>query len=152
MKQALILAICVLSVTLSNGQSRNPNYDSTLAKKWGADDYGMKKFVLVILKTGTNTTADKETTQKAFAGHMANINRLVEENKLIVAGPLGKNDKTYRGILILNVSTIEEAKALVDTDPAVKENFLAVELYEWYGSAALGEYLSASDKVGKYKF
>ena len=32
----------------------NPNFDAELAKKLGADQYGMKNYVLVILKTGPN--------------------------------------------------------------------------------------------------
>ncbi|TNF44929.1 MAG: hypothetical protein EP310_02560, partial [Bacteroidetes bacterium] len=125
------------------------NYNEALAKKLGADDYGMKQYVLVILKTGENTTATSEETNTAFRGHMENINRLVEEKKLIVAGPLGKNDKTYRGIFILDVKTVEEAEKLVQTDPAVQSKLLAAELFPWYGSAALAEYLPVSDKIWK---
>jgi len=116
----------------------------------GADEYGMKPYVLVILKTGENKTTDKEETNRLFRGHMENIQRLVKEGKLIVAGPLGKNDQTYRGIFILDVPTIEEANTLVQTDPAVKEKLFAVELFQWYGSAALKEYLPSSDKIWKF--
>jgi uncharacterized protein YciI len=129
--------------------SSNPNYDAGLAKRLGADDYGMKKFILVLLKTGENKTTEKAFIDSCFRGHMDSIGRLVKEGKLIVAGPLGKNDKTYRGIFILDVPTIKEAEELLQTDPAVKSNLLAAELYNWYGSAALREYLEASDKVWK---
>ena len=54
MKTILTFLAILLSVTLSLGQKTNPNYDSTLAAKLGADDYGMKKYVFVILKTGSN--------------------------------------------------------------------------------------------------
>lgn len=144
----LLTVVCLISF----GQKTNPNYDSALAKKFGADEYGMKKYVLVILKTGTNTTEDKKLRDSLFAGHMANIVRLVKVNKLIVAGPLGKNDKTYRGIFILNVNTIEEANALVQSDPAVKGDLLAAEFFEWHGSAALPAYLEASEKINKLQF
>jgi uncharacterized protein YciI len=107
--------------------------------------------VFVILKTGSNTTTDKAFIDSCFSGHMANIVRLVNEGKLIVAGPLGKNDNTYRGIFIFNVNTIEEARKLVETDPAVNSKLLEADLYNWYGSAALPEYLEASQKIGKYK-
>lgn len=130
----------------------NPIYDEVLAKKLGADDYGMKMYVLVILKTGSNTSETKAKTDSLFAGHMANMDKLVKENKLIVAGPLGKNDKTYRGIFILNTKSIDEAKAILATDPAVNAKLLDAEIMNWYGSAALSEYLKASEKVGKYKF
>ncbi len=144
----LLTVVCLVSF----GQKNNPRYDSALAKKMGGDEYGMKKYVLVILKTGTNTTTDKKITDSLFAGHMDNIVRLVKINKLIVAGPLGKNDKTYRGIFILDVKTIEEASALVQTDPAVKGALLAADFFEWYGSAALPAYLDASEKIRKLEF
>ena len=149
MKTTFVMLLCLVSYITIHAQTTNPNYDEALAKKLGADDYGMKKYVLVILKTGENTTATSEETNEAFRGHMKNINRLVEEEKLIVAGPLGKNDKNYRGIFILDVPTIEEAGELVQTDPAVKAKLLDVELFSWYGSAALAEYLPASEKIWK---
>ena len=149
MKTTFVLLYFLVSGISVNAQNTNPNYDEALAKKLGADEYGMKPYVLVILKTGENKTTDKEETNRLFGGHMENIQRLVKEGKLIVAGPLGKNDQTYRGIFILDVPTIEEANTLVQTDPAIKEKLLAVELFQWYGSAALKEYLPASDKIWK---
>jgi uncharacterized protein YciI len=127
----------------------NPNYDKALAEKLGADDYGMKSYIYVILKTGTNQTTDQTVINDRFRGHLDNINHLVEQGKLIVAGPLGKNDNAYRGIFILDVATIEDAEKLLQTDPAIKEGLLDFELYNWYGSAALPEYLETSDKIWK---
>ena len=152
MKNLLLLALFLSLYLTVNAQDKkiNPNYDEALAKKLGGDDNGMKMYVLVILKTGSNTTATKAETDSAFAGHMANMGRLVNENKLIVAGPLGKNDKTYRGIFILNTKSIDEAKEILATDPAYKAKLLDAELMNWYGSAALAEYLPASKKVSKY--
>jgi uncharacterized protein YciI len=146
----VLLSMVILSSVVFS-QTLNPDYDSTLAKKFGADDYGMKSYVFAILKTGSNTTTDNAFIDSCFSGHMANIVRLVNEGKLIVAGPLGKNDNTYRGIFIFNVATIEEAEELVQTDPAINSGLLHADLYRWYGSAALPEYLEASQKIGKYK-
>ena len=130
----------------------NPNYDRALAEKLGGDDYGMKSYILVILKTGTNKTTDKEMINKSFRGHLDNINKMVDQGKLIVAGPLGKNENNYRGIFILNnVKTFEEAKELMQTDPAIINGLLDVELFNWYGSSALPEYLPISDKIWKLK-
>jgi len=130
-------------------QTSNPNYDSQLAAKLGGDEYGMKSFILVILKTGTSKLTDNKLKSKAFAGHLKNIKRLVDENKLIVAGPFGKNNNDFRGLFILNVETIKEANALLETDPAINEGYLKAELFKWYGSAALPEYLDSSDKIWK---
>jgi uncharacterized protein YciI len=146
----VVIFIGLFLITISAiGQTTNPNYDEELAKILGADDFGMKSYVLAILKTGSNKTSDNVLINNCFAGHLENIWRLVKENKLIVAGPLGKNENSYRGIFILNVTTLEEANELLQTDPAIKENLLEADLYLWYGSAALSEYLKTSDKIWK---
>ncbi|HVE60283.1 MAG TPA: YciI family protein [Chitinophagaceae bacterium] len=151
MKKIIIVALIgVLSIE-SSSQTNNPKYDKTLADSLGGDDLGMKSYVLVILKTGTNKIDRKETVDSLFRGHMANIGRLAAEGKLIVAGPLKKNEKSYRGIFIFNVKTIEEAEALLKTDPVIKEKILDAELFQWYGSAALPEYLKSHEKIEKKK-
>jgi uncharacterized protein YciI len=146
----MIFSSFILSALTVNSQNINPEYDSTLAKALGADDIGMKSYVLVILKTGTNDVKDKAIRDSLFAGHFSNMNRLAEIGKLIVAGPLGNNDKSYRGIFILNVKTIEEAKELIQTDPTVKSNIFDADLFELYGSAALPEYLKSHKKIEKF--
>jgi len=146
----LLLLSFLSSISLSlKAETTNPNYDAALASKLGADDYGMKSYVFVILKSGDNTSADKAAKSAAFNGHMKNMERLVAENKLVVAGPFGKNSADFRGLFILNVTTEEQAQTLLKTDPAIKAQYLKAELYPWYGSAALSEYLDASDKVWK---
>lgn len=149
MQKAIFIFIFLFCGIVTYAQTANSNYDETLAKKLGADEYGMKQYVLVMLKTGENKTASEEEINQAFRGHMKNIQLLVKEGKLIVAGPLGKNEQTYRGIFIFDVPTIKEARELVSTDPAIKAKLLDAEFYEWYGSAALAEYLPASDKIWK---
>lgn len=130
-------------------QDENKNYDPELAKKYEADDYGMKSYIFVMLKSGENKSDDKSFTDSCFVGHMSNINLLVDQGKLIVAGPMGPNDNTYRGIFILDVKTKEEALELLKGDPAITSGLLAADLYEWYGSAALPAYLEDSDKIWK---
>jgi uncharacterized protein YciI len=133
----LFMLTQVVDASESNTQM-NPNYNAELAKKLGADDYGMKSYVLVILKTGPNdeTITDQERRSEIFKGHFANMGRLAEEEKLVLAGPLIEG-KPKRGLFIFNVKTIEEAEALVSTDPAVKAGIFEYELTKYYGSAAL---------------
>ncbi|WP_298651152.1 YciI family protein [uncultured Proteiniphilum sp.] len=164
----LFLAIALLMANSTFGQSNpqkkgeviserdttisNPNYDKVLAEKLRGDDYGMKNYFFVILKTGTNTTAEKELINESFRGHLENIQELVQEGKLIVAGPLGKNENNYRGIFILNnINSADDARELLFTDPAIKNGLLDFEIFTWYGSAALPEYLPVSDKIWKLK-
>jgi uncharacterized protein YciI len=107
--------------------------------------------VFVILKSGTNKSTEQDKRNKAFSGHLKNIGQLVDEGKLIIAGPFGKNDKDFRGLFILNVTTIKEAEKLLASDPAISAKYLKAEMYEWYGSAAISQYLDASDKVWRIK-
>lgn len=132
----LLLAACASSPT-QPAESTVATYDPTFAARVKADERGMRNYVLVILKTGPATNLSEAERAKLFEGHFANIDRLSKEGVLLTAGPLGKNDKTYRGIFIFAVETVEEAKKLVETDPSVAGGIFSYEAYPWYGSAAL---------------
>jgi len=125
-----------------------PAYDSLVASKWGADQYGMKPYVLVFLKRGPNRSQDSTTRAQLQAAHMANINRLAEAGKLVLAGPMF-GDGDIRGIYVFDVRTLEEAKALTETDPAIQAGSLVLEMLLWYGSAALMEIPKLHNKGAK---
>ena len=139
MKQLLFLATLCLFMSSAYGQATTPEYDAELAERLEGDDYGMKSYVLVILKTGSNTEAEPEEVSALFQGHMLNMGRLAEEGALVLAGPLGPNDESYRGIFIFNTSNLEQAREWVDSDPAVAAGLLEAVLFPYYGSAALQE-------------
>jgi len=83
------------------------------------------------LTRGEKWTPDKTpATEEIQKGHMANINRLAEMKKLIAAGPFG-DDGRLRGIFVFRVGTLEEAKTLIGTDPAVQAGRLAMEIHPW---------------------
>jgi uncharacterized protein YciI len=126
-------------------------YDSVLAQKLGADEIGMKKYVMAFLKKGPNRNQDSATAVEIQKGHMANINRMAEEGKLILAGPF-LDDGEIRGIYIFNVQTVEEAEILTKTDPAIQSGRLVMELHPWYGSAALMEVNQIHKKLAKKEF
>lgn len=150
-KMKLLFFCCSLLLIglTATAQNDNPQYDSTLAQQYGGDDYGMKMYTFVVLKTGEVTIEDKALRNELFRGHLDNIQRLVDLKKLIVAGPFGKNDNEFRGLFILDVATAEEAEELLESDPAIHAKLLKAEIYPWYGSAALPAYLEVSDKVWK---
>lgn len=151
MKKSIFLLLLLVFSSALFSQETGSTYDEKLAKSLNADDRGMKKYVFCLLKTGSNTTATKEESQKLFEGHMNNIGRLAKEGKLVLAGPFMKNERNYRGIYIFNASSIEEAKEFVATDPAVQSNLLEAELTLWYGTAAIQEILKIHDKIVKPK-
>ena len=148
MKYYTVLLLLFLTMMFSCGEkkaatssdipSSELQFDSLRAAKNGADEYGMKQYVMALLKKGPNRDRSEEDAQRLQRAHMDNIGRLAEEGKLILAGPFLK-EGDLRGIYIFDVKTEEEAKKLTETDPAIKEGSLVMELIPWYGSAALME-------------
>ena len=140
------------TVNVNNDESVTESvYDSILAKKFGADDYGMKKYVIAFLKSGPNRTKDKVKATELQKAHRSNISRLAKEGKLVLAGPFLDNGE-LRGIYIFNVSSLEEAKELTNSDPAIQAGSLEMELKEWYGTAGLIGVNDLHKKVTKIKF
>lgn len=151
MKKTTLSILMMYFTLLGFAQSVRPGYDQHLADSLGADQYGMKMYVLVILKTGDAVINDQVQRDSIFKAHLNNIVRLVEAGKLIVSGPLFENEKQYEGIFIFN-TTMKETTELLNTDPAIRAGLLNTELYNWYGSAALPLYLKYHDKVQKVDF
>ncbi|MDB5230327.1 MAG: hypothetical protein JWN76_1132 [Chitinophagaceae bacterium] len=149
MKLKLLLSLLVLCCLQGFSQSKSTSlYDAVLAKKLGADDYGMKQYVMAFLKPGPVKIKDSASRTALQKAHLKNILRLAQEGKLIVAGPF-LDEGPYAGVFIFNVSTVEEARALTSTDPAVKAGTLEMELHVWYGSAALIETTGTHKKLEK---
>ena len=108
---ACSLALAPLHAVAQDAAAGKPAFDAGLAQKTGADDYGMRRYVLVILRTGPTRVVDAEERKAMFAGHMANIQRLAKEGKLALAGPFGDKDGDWRGLFVFAVEDIEAAKA-----------------------------------------
>jgi uncharacterized protein YciI len=144
----LLVVLLVIASANCFAQSKNPQYDAQLAQKLGADEYGMKAYVIAFLKAGPNRPKDSVARAELQKAHLKNITRLANEGKLIVAGPF-LDEQEIRGIFIFNVSTVEEAKKLTETDPAIKAGSLIMELHPWYGSAALIETVDIHKKLQK---
>jgi len=160
MKRAsLTLASFLLTLFSSSLYAQNEaelsqtTYNQTLATQLGADEYGMKSYVVVLLKTGPTDAEITDETERAklFAGHFANMNRLAEEGKLVLAGPFVDHD-SMRGLLVLNVETTEEAEALVKTDPTVDAGIFVYEMSKLYSSAALMQVNEIHEAIQKTAF
>lgn len=114
---------------------RNP-FDAELALTLGADERGMRAYVLAILKTGPTRVPDGPERDEMFKGHFANMSRLSAQGKLALAGPLDGVDG-WRGLFVLAVADIDEARRLTDTDPVIIKGEMVAEFHKYYGSAAL---------------
>jgi uncharacterized protein YciI len=137
-----LLAACLLlcaalapSVSTAAGETR-PVFDAALAQRLGADEHGMRQYVFVLLKTGPKPVPKGPERDAMFKGHFANIERLAAAGKLAAAGPFDGVDG-WRGMFILAVKDIEEAKQLVATDPVIASGEMVAEYHVHYGSAAL---------------
>ncbi len=101
----------------------------------------MHRYYLVILRRGPSWTAERTPETIAVGqGHMANIRRLAAEGKLVIAGPF--LDQTGPGspawLFIFRVDSIDEARALTESDPAVQAGRFTYEVLPWLGPKTLG--------------
>lgn len=159
-----LMALCALLITACSAETltettdetkaevtTETSYDAALAQELGADDYGMRSYVMVILKTGPNdkTITDKEERGEIFKGHFSNMRALAENKELVLAGPFGDPDGIRRGLYIFNVKTVEEAQKLVMTDPAVEAGIFTPEFTPYYGSAALMQVNDVHQRIAK---
>lgn len=100
-------------------------------------EYEMTNYVVGFFHRGPNWTAEQtDETRRIQEGHLANFQKLAETGKLIVAGPFGDNGD-LRGMLIFNLKSVDEARALMDADPALKAGRLTLDLHPWFAAAGL---------------
>ena len=132
----LLAAAGLAGAVTAEEQPTRSAFDPALAAQLGADEHGMRSYVLVILKTGPTPVAKGEKRDEMFKGHFANIQRLADAGKLAYAGPLDGVDG-WRGLFIFAVPGIEEARKLTETDPVIINGEMIAEYHVHYGSAAL---------------
>lgn len=113
-----------------------PGPDRHLARRLGADARGMRKYVLVILTSGPTRVPDGEARTAMFAGHFANMARLAKAGKLALAGPFTEDPAGWRGLFVLAVDDLDEARRLTESDPVIVQGEMVAEYHRWYGSAA----------------
>lgn len=96
---------------------------------------GMALYYMVLLKRGPKWTPEvTDETKKIQEGHMANIQRMADSGKMVLAGPFLDGGE-LRGIFLFKVGSAEEAKAMMDSDPAVQAGRLIGEIHPWMTDA-----------------
>ncbi|HDP75411.1 MAG TPA: hypothetical protein ENN49_06005 [Bacteroidales bacterium] len=144
-KISITLILLVAGVNFLLAQ--NANYDPELAQMLNADEYGIRLYTLVFLKTSEKQNYSEHEKDSIFRGHLNNISRFENESKLFVAGPFGANPYGYRGLFIFYETDIKKVEEMVNTDPAVSSGILKPEIFNWYDSAALPIYLDYHNKI-----
>jgi|GEM_PF-640454 len=95
------------------------------------DEQGeMKTYFMVFLVKGDKRDQDSATAAQIQSQHLEHLTKMWHEGKMDIAGPFLDEDDT-RGVCVYNVKTIEEAKSLAESDPAVKSGRLKVVVRPW---------------------
>lgn len=108
----------------------HPWWSEDVMKKTTTPDKMMTAYLAFLVRGEKWTPEKTPQTEEIQKGHMANINRLAEMKKLVVAGPFGDNG-TLRGIFVFRVNSLEEARELAASDPAVQAGRLALQIHPW---------------------
>lgn len=141
MKQ-FVIALCMITVIAGAQDSKKLKEDPKVSgpvllqkekPKKETKDGEMKQYFLVLLKRGPIRNQDSTTAAELQKGHLANIDRLFNEGKIDMAGPMG-HDGDLRGIFVFNCETYDEVLMHCATDPAIKAGRLTVEIYPWWSA------------------
>lgn len=97
----------------------------------GDTTFIMKRYVFALLMAGPNRDQDSVTSAQIQADHLKHLNKMANSGKLIVAGPF-ENGGEYRGVLIFDVETEQEAQELASEDPAIKTGRLVIKTIPWW--------------------
>jgi uncharacterized protein YciI len=108
----------------------HPWWSEEVMKK-AASPMKMTTAYIGFLSRGEKWTPEKTPqTEELQKAHIANINKLADMKKLVVAGPFGDNGQ-LRGIFVFRVASLEEAKELAATDPSVQAGRLSIDMHPW---------------------
>lgn len=88
----------------------------------------VKYYFVELITNPAKPDLPKAQVDSIQTAHMANIGKLVEDKKLVLAGPFENGG----GIFILKVSSQEEAEELAAQDPAVSAGRLLTKIRPWY--------------------
>jgi len=153
---SLLFCLILISLTEPYAQQNKPTppktgYNAERAKKLGADELGNRNYIIAFVKEGPVKLTNSKEMVLIKNAHLQNMQKLILEGKLLVSGPFTDN-KSMKGFYIFDVPSIEEARTLTFSDPAIKAGALILELHPWYGTAALKEIPGIHKQIQKKKF
>jgi uncharacterized protein YciI len=69
-------------------------------------------------------------------GHLAYLRQLLDERKALLEGPI-HGSAPMRSVIVLDVPTVDEARAILDKDPWISSGQLVAEIHPWYSAKGL---------------
>lgn len=128
MGRAYILLLA--SLFLADGTSAQRSFDITIADS----TYHMKQYWFVLYTAGDGPALDSLTAATLQAEHLAHQDAQGKKGLIVMAGPYGKNDAGWRGMLLYDCDTREEVEGWLQQDPFVKIGRLKYEIHPWWGA------------------
>jgi len=90
------------------------------------------QFQMAIMKKGPKwDSTSQQELNSIKQQHLSNVVSLLDSGKAIIAGPFGDNTDIV-GIFILRAPSADDAKAWVESDPAVKAGLMVPEIHPWW--------------------
>ena len=101
---------------------------------------GMERYFVVLLRRGPAWTAEPTPEARAVSqGHMDNIQRLTRAGTMVVAGPFMEQsgERALAGLFILRARSLDHAREIAQSDPAVRAGRFVFEVLPWLGPKTL---------------
>ncbi len=115
----LLLCFTVSHVSIAQDKDGNPPAEI------------VKYYFVELITNPDRPELPKAQVDSIQTAHMANMGKMVEDEKLVLAGPFEGGG----GLFVLKVDTKEEAEALVANDPAVSAGRLLTKIRAWWTAA-----------------
>lgn len=77
-----------MSVQILYQEQSVPLFDEELASELGADNYGMRQYVMAFLKTGPNRDTDADEAMKIQRAHLEYIRRVAKKWRFSFCGTI----------------------------------------------------------------